>query len=420
MAQNQPITANRLFVVRSPEGISVMVGGYGFAVRIKGERLVISHPLKSDSPPELQPLFLAEAGQSSAEKPQEEPKIAQGGISSETVQQSAKEGQPPGKTELEGGTAVYEPLQLPLREISEILLSEHGGSLTTDFISSAMERGINLYLMKSNGEPVAAIVPPVANATIEIRRAQIAIDGTPTGRYLAHAFLSAKNANQVTTLLYFTKYLRQSDPPLAKAIRQAADEISSYRQSFPDPHLSHLSSQSFRNTLMGIEGNAASVYWSAVAKLLKNKVAFPGRLHRGAADPVNSLLNYGYGILYSHIWGAVLRAGLDPYAGFLHADRPGKPSLVLDLVEEFRSWVVDRTVISMFHTGFKVITDRDGRLSRETRAELADRILRRLDSRERHLKKSELLRNIFQIQARQVAAIIRGRQREYIPFHPKW
>jgi CRISPR-associated protein Cas1 len=71
---------------------------------------------------------------------------------------------------------------------------------------------------------------------------------------------------------------------------------------------------------------------------------WPGREGRGAQDPLNSLLNYGYGILYGQVEQAIILAGLDPYAGFLHADRPGKPSLTLDLIEEFRQVAIDRVV----------------------------------------------------------------------------
>ena len=57
---------------------------------------------------------------------------------------------------------------------------------------------------------------------------------------------------------------------------------------------------------------------------------------------MNALLNYGYGILYSQVWSALTLAGLEPFAGFLHVDRPGKPSLVLDFIEEFRQPIVDQ------------------------------------------------------------------------------
>ncbi|MHA2641782.1 MAG: CRISPR-associated endonuclease Cas1 [bacterium JZ-2024 1] len=402
---------NRLFVVRSPEGISLVITGYGFAIRIHGERLAVSRPTTNSA--------LRDESLHMPWHPQQLPLFPDESRDRRRIPEPPPPAPSTGRDQPE---ANYEHLEFPLREVSEILLSGHGGSLTTDLISSAMERGIQLYLIRSSGEPIAAIVPPVANASVTIRRAQISAGHTMTGARLAHALLSAKIANQATTLLHFTKYSREARPHLADALRDTVSELRALVRSLPlpDPSISPHSFAGYREDLMGIEGAAASAYWSAVARLLADAVAFPGRVHRGATDPVNSALNYGYGILYSHIWGAVLRAGLDPYAGFLHTDRPGKPSLVLDLIEEFRSWVVDRTLISMFRSGFQVTFEREGNLSAETRAHIADRLLRRLDSREPHLRKSELLRNILQIQARQIAAIVRGRHPQYLPFRPKW
>ena len=75
-------------------------------------------------------------------------------------------------------------------------------------------------------------------------------------------------------------------------------------------------------------------------------------------------------------------AGLDPYAGFLHVDRPGKPSLVLDLIEEFRQPIVDKTVIGMVNKGMPVTLDEQGRLVPESRKLLANKVLERLDGAE--------------------------------------
>ena len=98
----------------------------------------------------------------------------------------------------------------------------------------------------------------------------------------------------------------------------------------------------YRPALLNREGRAGAQYWAGVAALLDGKAAFAGREHRGTEDPVNAALNYGYGILQSQVWSAITLAGLEPFAGFIHVDRPGKPSLVLDLMEEFRQPVVDR------------------------------------------------------------------------------
>ena len=90
---------------------------------------------------------------------------------------------------------------------------------------------------------------------------------------------------------------------------------------------------------------------------------------RGATDLVNCLLNYGYAILYTCVQGAIIRAGLDPFAGFLHVDRPGRASLVLDFMEEFRQQVVDRTVFSMINQGTSLEIE-EGKLSDDTRKNL--------------------------------------------------
>jgi CRISPR-associated protein Cas1 len=147
-------------------------------------------------------------------------------------------------------------------------------------------------------------------------------------------------------------------------------------------------------------------------------VEFLGREHRGAQDAVNSLLNYGYGILYSQVWGAVLNAGLEPFAGFLHVDRPGKPSLVLDLVEEFRQPVVDRAVIAYVNLGIS-IGMKDGLLDADTRKSIGERVVERLYGSESYQGKQYQIRSIIQMQARRLAGFLRG-SGGYRAFSFKW
>ena len=138
---------------------------------------------------------------------------------------------------------------------------------------------------------------------------------------------------------------------------------------------------------------------------------------RGARDGLNSALNYGYGILYGQMERALVLAGLDPYAGFIHADRPGKPSLTLDLIEEFRQPVVDRTVLGLANKGFEFKQDEDGLLAEDTRRALAEKVLERLEeSTERYEGKKQALRVIIQSQARHLATFVRGDRADYEPF----
>lgn len=106
-------------------------------------------------------------------------------------------------------------------------------------------------------------------------------------------------------------------------------------------------------SLRGIEGDAAANYFSVFSQLIKLELQsdflFNGRSRRPPLDSVNAMLSFVYGIVGQNITGALAGVGLDPQIGFLHADRPGRDSLAQDLLEEFRSWLCDRLVLSMIN-----------------------------------------------------------------------
>jgi CRISPR-associated protein Cas1 len=93
------------------------------------------------------------------------------------------------------------------------------------------------------------------------------------------------------------------------------------------------------NEVLGVEGSAARDYFQGL-DLLAPGVA-PGRTRRPPQDPANCVLSFGYGMLRVAVQGALEQVGLDPYLGYLHGIRPGKPALALDLMEEFRPLLVD-------------------------------------------------------------------------------
>ncbi|MCC7422667.1 MAG: CRISPR-associated endonuclease Cas1 [Planctomycetaceae bacterium] len=315
--------------------------------------------------------------------------------------------------------------EVPLDRLKSVVVASRGVTISSDLVEALVERGVQLSFLSSRGLPVAHLNAPALSATVQTRRSQLAAYSTRTGVELAAAFIDGKVRNQRHTLLYFGKYLKATAPDRYRKVFEKAKSMHAMRRTLRElakstPRRAAESSliEVLRDKLMGFEGAAARSYWEAVAVILEGRIAFPGRETRGALDPVNAALNYGYGILYSQVFGAVVNAGLEPYAGFLHVDRPGKPSLVLDLVEEFRAPIVDRAVLAIVNQGIEVRIGEHG-LVGETKRLIADRVLERLNKPVPFEGKRHRLRSIVQMQARHLATAVRG-ERVYKPFCSRW
>ncbi len=314
--------------------------------------------------------------------------------------------------------------QAPLLHLESVLISGLGVSLSADAVQECAERGIPIFFLHPNGRPYASLYSSGLVGTIATRRAQLEAYRTPLGLALVVAFGLGKLRNQANLLKYFAKSRKESDPGVYEELRLCALEIMDQEIAMENLlERSRTSRQTvidLRQELMGIEGRAAERYWKAVAHIIPESYGFPGRTGRNAADAVNAGLNYGYGVLYGLIERALLLAGLDPYAGFLHADRPGKPSMTLDFIEEFRPVVVDRTVFALATKGVAFERQEDGLLSRDFRRLLVERIHQRLDSTAEFEGKEYPLRIILQMQARHAAAFLRGERQTYTPFLSSW
>jgi len=312
-----------------------------------------------------------------------------------------------------GKELIYE---IPFFRLNEITLASRGITLSSDLIMELCERGVQINFLHGSGRPYAKILSPSLSATILARREQLRALEDERGIKFSRTIVRGKLANQRKLLLYFGKYMKVAAPERFQLIVQAASSLKNLENQVKG--IVGKSIEDLRKILMGIEGSASRIYWEGVQQILLEKTSFFGRVQSGATDEVNALLNYGYGILYSLVWGAVVAAGLEPFAGFLHVDRPGKPSLVLDLVEEFRQPVVDRTVIAHVNRG-ETVKMEEGLLASETRKIFSQKIMERLESQETYQGKKYQIRSIIQIQARNLASFLRG-EREYHPFSFKW
>jgi CRISPR-associated protein Cas1 len=304
--------------------------------------------------------------------------------------------------------------EYPLRDISQVTISTMGVSLSADALAACTEFGIPINFLTSAGKPYAVVSSPELTGTVITRREQLKAYDDERGVHLAKCFVAGKINNQACLIKYYAKHRRESDS--YEELMDKAKAIESLKAAVKDVTGNQV--DEIRTTLLNLEGRAAAIYWPLVGQIAVGE-EFSGREHRGATDPFNSCLNYGYGILYNQVWGSVVLAGLEPFGGFLHVDRPGKPSLVLDLVEEFRAPSVDRAVVSLMVRGWRPEFDDDGGLTTDTRRTIAAAVTERLDGTERYEGKKWRLSQVILAQSRSVASYVR-RQGQYKPFHSTW
>lgn len=308
-------------------------------------------------------------------------------------------------------------LERPLLGLEHVMVLTGGVSVSSDAVRACAERGIPISFMSRTGQPYATVLSPDLVGTIGTRRQQLLAYEDERGVHLSKAFGMGKLQNQANLLKYMAKYRRTLNPVLYEEARDASYEIEAQIRKIAE--LEGECVGDIRASAMGIEGYAATVYWEAARKLLSPELGWRGRETRGAQDLVNMALNYGYGVLYGHVERAVILAGLDPFAGFLHEDRPGKPSLVLDLVEEFRQMVVDRTIFGMLNRGVDLKAE-DGSLDQTTRRQLGAKVNERLEGQEPFEGRKFRLKSIIQMQARHVATYLRGEGKPYTAWLGRW
>lgn len=225
------------------------------------------------------------------------------------------------------------------RKVRSIVITT-GASLSTDAIQLAVEKNIDLIFLDKYGNPYGRVWHGRPGSTTAIRRAQLRLADTEDGLRLALGWMLRKLDNQVE----FLRESRQKRSRLSAALTEKIDALlqSRERLALVDGTL-----EEKRGTIMGLEGQAAGVYWEAINLLLPEDFRFAARSRNPARDEFNCLLNYAYGVLYGTVERACVLAGLDPYVGFVHTDHYNKISLVFDLIECYRIWA-DQTVVGLF------------------------------------------------------------------------
>ena len=238
--------------------------------------------------------------------------------------------------------------EISARKVRSILIST-GAAFSSDAVQLAVEKNIDILFLDKYGDPFGRVWHGRPGSTTAIRRLQLVAAQTDLGVQLALGWIGRKFDNQIALLTRMRDRRTRLSAPLTEAIG-SLKTLKEQTQDLADNAGGDTGSSridTMRQSLLGLEGRAGRTYWAAVSLLLPVHYRFEGRSRNPAQDAFNCLLNYAYGMLYGIVERACLLSGLDPYIGFIHTDHYNKPSLVFDLIEQYRIWA-DETVIGLF------------------------------------------------------------------------
>lgn len=229
--------------------------------------------------------------------------------------------------------------EVPMGRIRQLCLMG-GVQITSQAVQTLIDEGIPIVHLSMNGRFNGLTTGlPAKNAMLRYRQ-YTQFSDPMRALPLARKTVAAKIANQRNLLLRNHKEGADEATDRMKELLQRADEAGNLEE------------------LLGIEGMAARHYFAQFAGMLKGtEFQFDGRNRRPPRDPINALLSFGYALLVKDLTVATFQVGFDPFFGYLHQPRHGKPALALDLMEEFRPIIVDSVVVTLVNN--RMLTESD-------------------------------------------------------------
>lgn len=307
-------------------------------------------------------------------------------------------------------------LRVPLHHLQAVVCFGHVG-LSVPLMHRLADDGIALVLLDANGR-FKARLEGATSGNVLLRQAQhrAAGDADATLR-IARSVVAGKLRNQRQVLLRGAREAKAADD--AEALSRAALDLAASLRAVPGAGT--------LDALRGVEGEAARTYFEALNRLvradLRTGFALNGRTRRPPRDRMNALLSFFYSMLMNDCRSACEAAGLDPQVGFLHALRPGRAALALDLMEEFRPFA-DRLALTLVNRGQLTpgdFVEREGGavlLEGDARKAVVVAYQERKQEELTHplLAESVPLGTLPLIQGRLLARCVRGEAPAYIPY----
>lgn len=309
------------------------------------------------------------------------------------------------------GKIIY---QKPVGALSHITISSRGVTISSNLIDYCLANKISIDFFNSSGVHTGSILSnKYIENTLWNKQAQCGDEKRLT---LAASIINAKLKNQFNLVKYFHKYHKHC----YDALNNKFNELSAFHSHFKQfLHKKRNADKDYIVQLVGYEAQGALKYWDYIRELLSDdEVNFVKREHKGATDLVNCMLNYGYAVLYTRVWQALLGAKLNPFDSIIHVRQPGKPTFVYDVVEMFRSQVVDRVVVSLIQKGTTLQVSK-GLLESNTKKSLLKSLMERLSRYENYRGEEISMEQIIRRQAKEIADWI-AEDKKYKPYISKW
>ena len=215
--------------------------------------------------------------------------------------------------------------------------------ITTSAIKHLLYSGVELVFLSYDGRFVGRVVGELPKNVFLRKQQYRKAEDEEFVREMARTLVLGKLRNQLTLLKRIYRYYK---PP---KVEQPIQDLTLIVQ--------RLRNASTLNQIRGYEGKGSALFFRGFPEGFRNRNDFRKRVRRPPTDPINAVLSFCYTLLMNRVYGAVYAAGLDPYLGSLHVLEYGRPSLVLDLMEEFRTIVVDTLTLSLFN--MNILTDND-------------------------------------------------------------
>lgn len=208
--------------------------------------------------------------------------------------------------------------------------------ITSDAILLAIKHQVEVLFVNDMGEPEGRVWSVRYGSVSNIRKSQINFLYSPESIEWVKELIINKIDRQAALLLALQPG-DEEDLKKHNIFKYAINSMEDYKNKIEKTDGESISD--IAPSLRGWEGAAGKKYFQCLSALMPAFYSFVGRDRLPAKDPFNSLLNYAYGILYSKVEGALIKAGIDPYMGIFHRDDYNRPALVFDVIENYRSWM---------------------------------------------------------------------------------